>query len=576
VEGISQGATTKQVNDPTVLPAEVDSCDEAGPAGPQPAAANRPTFKGWLHEHLNAIAFGIVAAGFGVRLYVAGKTYLNPDEALHYLLINQPSLIQAYKASLTNAHPPLIYLVLYFWRFLGRSELMLRMPSVLAGTAFCWIAYKWMRIVANKSASLIAVTFLAFSPATVSLSAEVRAYALMLFCMAGALYFLGQAFEKKSVQKMWLFSGFLYLSILSHYSVMFFAVAVGLYVLARIADLQLPRNVALAWAFGQIGALALYGLLYLTHISKIKNGIAVWATGFNAAFFHFDDGNIFTFTRVNTLNIFLYLFAHRVAAWILFLCFVASVAYLFGKDLIAGHGKSLSNRLSILLVFPFIAVWGASLAGIYPYLGSRHTVFLAPFVIAGASYFLSAISGQRLWAGLTIAAALMILSQTADKPVEPNVSKVDGGPQVMAAAVTYMKETIPLGDHILVDFQSSLPITYYFCGPQQIVPVETFNGEYFDFACNGNPIVSLHTWKAGAVGFPMQFQKMALARGLKPGDRVWLYQTGWGDNLDTQLDRRDPKFQCLNPRNFGPGITVIPFVVGPDYFPTAAPQNCSH
>ena len=567
------------MSDRIAFPVEADSRAETAPAeSPQAATSHpsRPTFEGWLHDHMDAIALGAVATGFGVRLYVAGKTYLNPDEALHYLLINQRSLIQAYKASLTNAHPPLIYLVLYFWHFLGRSELMLRMPSVLAGTAFCWMAYKWMRIIASEAASLIAVILLAFSPATVSLSAEARAYALMLFCMAGALYFLAQAFEKKSVRKMWLFSAVLYLSILSHYSVIFFTVAVGLYVLARIVDSQLPRNVVLAWAFGQIGVLALYGLLYLTHISKIRNGIAVWALGFNGAFFHFDDGNIFRFTTINTLNIFLFLFAHRFVAGTLFLCFVASVAILFGKDLISGHGESLSNRLGILLLFPFIAVWGASLAGIYPYLGSRHTVFLAPFVIAGASYVLSAISRQKLWLGLVIASVLMLVSQTADKPVEPNVSEVDGGPQVMAAAVNYMKETIPRGEHILVDFQSSLPLTYYFCGPRKIVPFETFGGEYFDFTCNDDPIVSLHTWKAAAVGFPLQFQKMALARGLKPSDRVWLYQTGWGDTLDTQLDRRDPMFQCLSPRKFGPGVTVIPFVVGADYLPSATSESCSH
>jgi hypothetical protein len=170
----------------------------------------------------------------------------------------------------------------------------------------------------------------------------------------------------------------------------------------------------------------------------------------------------------------------------------------------------------------------------------------------------------------------MAFSLTANESMESNLSKRTDSPQVMAAAVKYMKGTIPLGDHILVDFQSSLPIAYYFCGPKQIIPFETFNGDYFDFACGGNPIVSLHTWKAGAVGFPLQFQKMALARRLGPGDRVWFYQTGWGDTLDTQLDRRDPAFQCLNPRNFGHGVTVIPFVVGPDYLPKTASQSCSH
>src|ERR1700686_561445 len=76
----------------------------------------------WLHAHLNIVAFVVVAAGFVARVIVAGRSYLNADEALHYLLLNQPSTLLAYKASLGNAHPPLLYLLLYFWRFLGRSE----------------------------------------------------------------------------------------------------------------------------------------------------------------------------------------------------------------------------------------------------------------------------------------------------------------------------------------------------------------------------------------------------------------------------------------------------------------------
>jgi len=565
------------VSDRIVFPVEADCCAEPAPAEfPRAAASGSRSPEDWLHKHLNAVAAAITVAGLGLRIWVATRNYLNPDEALHYLIINQPSLWLAYKASLTNAHPPLIYFVLYAWRYLGRSELMLRMPSVLAGTAFSWITFKWMRIAAGEAASLIAVIFLAFCPATVSLSAELRAYALMLFCMAGALCFLAQAFEQKSVPQMWLFSAFLYLAILSHYSVIFFTAAAGLYVLARIADSQLPRNVVVAWLMGQAGALALYAFLYATHVSRIKNSVGVWAMGYDAAFFHFDDGNIFTFTKINTLNIFLFLFAHRVVAWTVFFCFIASVALVFGRDLLSGHGKSPSNRLGILLLLPFIAAWGASLAGIYPYVGSRHTVFLAPFVIAGASYFLATISGQRLWAGAAIAAALMAVSLTTEKSMESNLSKASDSPRVMAAAVHYMKETIPQGDHILVDFQSSLPITYYFCGPKEIIPFDAFGGDYFDFACGGNPIVSLHTWKAGAAGFPLQFQKMAFARNLKVGDRVWFYQTGWGDKLDTELDRRDPMFRCLNARNFGSGVTVIPFVVGSDYFPAAASDSCSH
>src|ERR1700719_4417526 len=87
-------------------------------------------------------AIAVTLLGFLARLWTASGTFLNPDEALHFRLANQPSLALSYKASLTAAHPPLYILLLHFWRVLGVSELWLRLPSVLAGTVFCWIFYK--------------------------------------------------------------------------------------------------------------------------------------------------------------------------------------------------------------------------------------------------------------------------------------------------------------------------------------------------------------------------------------------------------------------------------------------------
>src|SRR5258706_16437084 len=58
----------------------------------------------------------ITLLGFLIRLWTAFGTFLNPDEALHFRLANQLSLALAYKASLTASHPPLLTLVLYFWR----------------------------------------------------------------------------------------------------------------------------------------------------------------------------------------------------------------------------------------------------------------------------------------------------------------------------------------------------------------------------------------------------------------------------------------------------------------------------
>ena len=70
------------------------------------------------------------------------------------------------------------------------------------------------------------------------------------------------------------------------------------------------------------------------------------------------------------------------------LCFVTGVAFLFVKGLLTRQGTLQSNRIGLLLLFPFLAVWCAAIAGIYPYIGSRHTVFLAPFAMAAACYLI--------------------------------------------------------------------------------------------------------------------------------------------------------------------------------------------
>jgi dolichyl-phosphate-mannose-protein mannosyltransferase len=548
------------------------------PSQAEPAATGRASGpERWLREHLEALAVAVTVAAFGLRVYAATRNYLNPDEALHYLIINQPSVWLTYKAGLTNAHPPLIYLVLHFWRWLGRSELMLRMPSVLSGTAACWFGFKWVKIVAGEAASLIALVFLAFSPGMVVLSAELRAYGLLLGCMTAALYFLARAFETKSAGQVWLFSLFLCLSILSHYSALFFTVAVGVYALARFGDGRQPRNVVAAWGAGQAGALALYGFLYVTHVSKLGNSIAVWSTLFARAYFPTAGTDIFGFTGGNTLNIFSFFFSERIVVWVLLLSFVAGVTTLFAGDLGASRRNFRGGgHLGILLLLPFLAVWGASLAGVYPYVGSRHTGFLAPFAIAGAAYFLSVVSRQQLSAGLLIAGLLMGLSHGGEKPAELIVSGGDDSPRAMSDAVHYMEAAIPSGSTILVDFQSSLPLTYYFCGPNTLVPFQVFVGDYFDFQCNGDSIVSLHNWKAAAPGFPDQFEKMARAHSLKPGDHVWFYQTGWGEPLDVKLDRQGPSFRCLSPRHFGSATVIIPFIVGPDFRPAAPSADCSN
>lgn len=362
-----------------------------------------------LRDHLNAIVLAVLASGFALRVYVAGRSYLNPDEAAHYLSIHQPSVLLAYKASLTGAYPPLLYVVLYFWQSLGRSELMLRMPSVLAGTAFCWFLYKWVGLLSGRAASLAALVLGAFSPALIALSAQVGEYALLLFGMGGALYFLERALEEKSAWKMACSTAFLYLAILSHYSAVFFALAVGFYVLSRLVRSRPRWKIVAAWAVGQCGALAIYVFLYVTHVSKIQQSeMDLWASTQEGSFFHFPYDSLLSFTVNQTLAIFRFLFEADYLHQALLLLFVAAVALLLSTRLLSRNRALRTWPVGLLLLLPFVAVWTPALAGLYPYSGSRHTVFLAPFAFAGVSISLAKLFGRKLWAVLLIAALIAV------------------------------------------------------------------------------------------------------------------------------------------------------------------------
>ena len=529
----------------------------------------------WLDRQLNLIVAAVIAAAFVARVIVAARSFLNPDEALHYIIINRNSVLSSYRVSLTNAHPPLIYLLVYYWRFLGRSELMLRFPSVLAGTGFCWMAYKWIRSLFGKAAAVIGLVLIAFSPAMIALSAELRSYAVLLFCETTALYLVETALQEKSVRKMLYFSVFLYLAILSHYSAAFFVLAVGIYALARILGSEIPRKVILAWAGGQAGALAVYGFLYVTHISKLRDLMMTWAMSFDQVFSHTGRQDLLKFTRERTLDIFSFLFENRYLAPALLLLWMVAISVLLFREFAYRRAAPGTRHAGILLFLPLLAVWGASIAGYYPYVGSRHTVFLAPFVIAALSFLLAAADRQKVWAAIVIAALLAAASNSSGKTLETPIAREDQSRTLMASAVNHIRQTIPPGAVILTDYESALVLVYYLCGPELVLPVGTFNLPVSRVKCNGYTIGSFQTWSLEPAFFLANFGKMAQAQRLKPGDRVWVFQSGWQVVLGRQLPLSSPNFRCVTPENFGANITLIPLVVDQDFSPAATLTSCT-
>src|SRR6266481_1017526 len=224
-----------------------------------PAPSNR---QHRLEDHFQAYpslaTASVLLLGFLLRLWKASGTFLNLDEAMHFLAAHKPSKAEAYRASLNLAHPPLLILLLNLWRRLGTSELVLRLPSVIAGTIFCWIFFKWLTRLLGPVAGWVGLALVSFLPPFVELSSEIRQYPLLLCFLIAAAYVLELALVENSAGKKVLFFVFLYLAMLTHFSAILFVGAVGLYSLWRLSSARLSQSVIAIWIAGQAGTLGLF------------------------------------------------------------------------------------------------------------------------------------------------------------------------------------------------------------------------------------------------------------------------------------------------------------------------------
>jgi hypothetical protein len=518
----------------------------------------------WFEAHLDLIAILVLAAAFLVRLRTAWGTFLNPDEALHYLLANQATWLLAYKASLTNAHPPLLTFVLHVWRRFGTSEFVLRLPSVVAGTAFCWIFFKWLTRLFGAVTGFMALILVSFLPPMIALGAEVRQYALLLFFLAVTGYLLERAFADNSAGMMLLSTIFLYLALLTHYSAILFAAAVGVYSLLRVIA-RPPDKVTTAWIMGQAGAVGLVAALYVSHISKLKGDYAAgtiqgWLAN---SFFRPGHQNPFLFAFARTGGVFQYVFGQLAVGDIAYFVFIAGVVLLWRSKHPAAKQGATSHQLAILLVFPFLVGAGAAIARIYPYGGTRHSAFLIMFAVAGVSLAMAWSVKENIRRGIALAILVVAMCNAFGNPHRPYILRRNQSLMQMTRAIEFIHSQIPQSDLIFVDYQTRLLLGYYEC-PEQPVPFAAPVGSLERFQCGNHVVVAagpdLYIFTAN--NFLPRWKELIRSSSREPGQKIWVMQAGWDVNLPSELQSSVPEFKIGGTQWFGKNISITLLTVG--------------
>jgi uncharacterized membrane protein len=536
---------------------------------PHPTS-NRGDFpKSWLQRQINIAAIVVTLLGFMARLWTASGTFLNPDEALHFRLANQVSLPLAYKESLTASHPPLLTLLLYFWRALGASELWLRLPLILASVAFCWMFYKWLSRTAGFLAGFIALIFVALLPPIVLLSAEIRQYPLLLAFLASALYFLQDAVAKNSSASMAAFSLCLYLAMLSHYSAFLFAAALGIYALLGFIEKRPPIKLVSVWAAGQFGGLALAVLLYKTHISKLRMAqsrtpLQGWMSDSFLHRSYFDPAHEsrLTFLSGHSFGVFQYYFGQLAVGDLMALVFLIGVALLL-------HGtgslevRSSQRRFGIFLLLPFAIAAAASLAHLYPYGGTRHVAFLIFPAVAGVSIAIAHLAAEKWTRPLAITPVILLACIAFGKPRPPRMDRADQSPARIAAAIAFIQKNIDPSAIIFTDYQSDLILGHYLC-QQQPVSFDPAPTNFEQFSCAGHRIISTQEreWMFSSDNFIQEWQHFERSYNLNPATTVWIIQAGWGVALPQDLRSHFPEFHDLHSDSFGNNIKIFKLTAG--------------
>src|SRR5579864_542992 len=521
-----------------------------------------------LRAHGGIWTGALLAAGLLLRIWHASGTLLNSDEAMHFAAANQASWWLTYKASLNLAHPPLLIFLLHVWQHVGTSELWLRLPSILAGTAFCWLVLRWASQLLDPTAAWMAFVLALFLPSSIQLSTEVRQYALLLAFAMAAAYLLELALAKRSVLAM-SFSGVcLCLALLTHFSAFLFAAALGSYAVWRMVKERTPLRVFAAWEAGQVVAIGLSYFLYVTQISQLEQvyrGFSL-TQGFMGngylAKYYFVPGKVnpFVFIVARTGGFFQFAFQQLAVGDVAFALFIVGVAVVFSGRLV----RLNSRPLGFLLLAPFALNCIASLGRAYPYGGTRHSAFLLPFAVAGVSVALAWICGNRLTVSVVVAMCAVILcvlfpaKQFADAP--PGSQRIER----MKDAMSFLQQ-IPRDEPIFADVQSSLLLGYYLCNQRPLVTDQSRAG-FVSYECGGHTIISArqqYIFTAGS--FRHDWQEMSRAYKLRAGTKVWIAQMGLQTNLENELEGLGVHSA---PQNFGKEISFFALTVGDRTPPT--------
>jgi mannosyltransferase len=206
----------------------------------------------------------ILVIGTVLRVYDLGGESFYFDEA-YSVWAARHSVSWLLAVSTQRIFPPLYYLLLHFWLWLGESEFAVRLLSVALGLLSIVVIYALAKHLFDTRVGLLSAWLLAISPLHIWFSQEARMYMLVFtlnLCSASFLLLVVRQVRR------WQWVAYVLttaLAMSTHYFTLFLALFENAYVLYLLLRRRLPRGFWQHWVLSQM-AIALLSAIGLAGI----------------------------------------------------------------------------------------------------------------------------------------------------------------------------------------------------------------------------------------------------------------------------------------------------------------------
>jgi hypothetical protein len=484
----------------------------------------------------------VTAAGLAQRAALLPGLGFHSDEGIFVVTASQPTLLEVWRATLENPHPPGQFFLLHLLLHLSWQPWVLKGASLVAGTACIPLAFALGRRLLGAPAGVAMAVLVAFSPGLVDLSVVARNYAVGFALLLASLLGLEGVLRGPRRAPLAAFAGFELLAASFHYGFLPVFLGSNLVLFASLLAQRRPPRQLVAAAAAQLPVAAFFLFSYLVHVAPRRGEFSDTA----AVTYH---EQLTVAPRGEWLPA-LQGWLHPLAGVCDYLGGSAGTwllaAAALGAAWLAWHRRW---RALALLLAPFPFAYASMLAGVTPLGGIRHSAYLFPSLFGLAAACAQALAGVgaasrrpatsvavgAALAGLALAFAALSLHRQlegirTDHGLVPGIVRLTGVEtptrlRDVREVGRLLREEVGEQDVVLASYASLLtlraqldpqPLPYGLRRPASFV----YHGREVAY----RPVVG---WSFSAGRFVDALRDLAREREIPARGRIWVLRSGW-------------------------------------------------